>query len=214
MGGSGSGRQGGRATVESGLRFDIDAMVRRGVIQPGAHVGGEMKFQFYEDELAIEFESSATNPRNSWLRLRYAICDHWTGEQHQIDDKIYLTASRPWFGGQRWWFVCPNENRRVRKLYLPLGARRFRSRGAYRLAYASQRETVHDRAMRRAQKLRRRLGDDPMDGHYPEKPPRMRGATYDRLLNKLIAADRVADERMLLLASKLGAGRPPRRRIR
>jgi hypothetical protein len=68
--------------------------------------------------------------------------------------------------------------------------------------------------MRRAQKLYRRLGDDPMDGHYPEKPPRMRGATYDRLLNKLIAADRVVDERMLLLASKLGAGRSPRRRIR
>ena len=59
-------------------------------------------------------------------------------------------------------------------------------------------------------KLCRRLGDDPMDGHYPEKPPRMRWATYDRLLDKLIAANRIADERMLLLASKLGAGRPPR----
>ena len=63
--------------------------------------------------------------------------------------------------------------------------------------------------MRRARKLCRRLGGDPIDDH-PEKPPRMRGATYDRLLDKLIAADRVADERMLLLASKLGAGRPPR----
>jgi hypothetical protein len=50
-----------------------------------------------------------------------------------------------------------------------------------------------------------------MDDHYsPEKPPRMRGATYDGLLDKLIAADRVADERVLSLASKLGAGRPPR----
>ncbi len=170
--------------------------------QPGAYVEGSLNLPSCDDELAIEFESSATNPRNSWLRLRYAIRDYWTGEQHQIDDKIYLTASRPWFGGQRWWFVCPTENRRVRKLYLPPDARRFRSRGAYRLAYASQREAVYDRAMRRADKLRRRLGDDPMDGHYPEKPPRMRGVAYDRLLDKLIAADRVADERMPLLASK------------
>jgi hypothetical protein len=38
------------------------------------------------------------------------------------------------------------------------------------------------------------------------------GGTYDRLLDKLIAGDRVADERMLLLASKLGAGRRARRR--
>jgi len=100
--------------------------------------------------------------------------------------EIYLTASRPWFGGQRWWFVCPTENRRARKLYLPPGARRFRSRRAYRLAYASQREAVHDRAMRRARKLCRRLGDDQMDGYYPEKPLRMRWATYNRILDKLI----------------------------
>ena len=58
--------------------------------------------------------------------------------------------------------------------------------------------------MRRAHKLCRRLGDDPMDGHYPEKPPRMRGATYDRLLEKLIAANRIADERMLKFVERLG----------
>jgi hypothetical protein len=49
----------------------------------------------------------------------------------------------------------------VRKLYLPFGARRFRSRHAYRLAYASQGEAAHDRAMQRARKLCRRLGGDP-----------------------------------------------------
>src|SRR6185436_17637442 len=54
-----------------------------------------------------------------------------------------------------------------------------------------------------AGKLCRRLGGDPMDDYYnPEKPPRIRGARFDRLLGKLIAPDRVADERMLLLASK------------
>src|SRR4029077_16615718 len=108
----------------------IDTLVRAGAIKPGAYVEGSLKLPSYDDELTIEFESSATNPRNSWLRLRYAIRDYWSGEQHQIDDKTYLTASRPWFGGQRWWFVCPNENRRVRKLYLPFGGHRFRSRRA------------------------------------------------------------------------------------
>jgi hypothetical protein len=92
----------------------------------------------------------------------------------------------------------------VRKLYLPLGGRRFRSRHAYRLAYASQRETVHDRALRRARKLCRRLGGDPADDCYPEKPSRMRWATYNRIMEQLVAADRVADERLLLLIAKLG----------
>ena len=33
---------------------------------------------------------------------------------------------------------------------------------------------------------------------------RMRGATYDRLLDKLIAADRVSDERLLKFVERLG----------
>jgi hypothetical protein len=65
-----------------------------------------------------------------------------------------LATTRPPFGGLRWWFVCPHLNRRVRKLYLPLGGRHFWSRHAYELAYASQRETKYDRALRRARKLR------------------------------------------------------------
>jgi len=82
------------------------------------------------------------------------------------------------------------------KLYLPLGGRHFWSRHAYELAYASQRETKFDRALRRARKLRLRLGGDPADDEYPDKPPRMRWATYNRLLDKLRAADGVADERL------------------
>ena len=63
----------------------------------------------------------------------------------------------------------------------------------------SQRETVHDRAWRREHKLRRRLGD----GHYPEKPLRMRWATYNRILDKLIAANRILDERMIKFVERL-----------
>src|SRR5262245_60034620 len=73
--------------------------------------------------------------------------------------------------------------------------RRGWSRRAYQLAYASQRETRFDRALRRARKLRLRLGGDPAHDEYPEKPPRMRRATYNRLMDRLVAADGVADER-------------------
>jgi hypothetical protein len=36
--------------------------------------------------------------------------------------------------------------------------------------------------VRRARKLRLRLGGDPADDEYPDKPPRMRWATYNRLI--------------------------------
>jgi hypothetical protein len=203
VGGYGSGRTGGRPTVESALRLDIGSMMRWGVIRPGAHLKGEMALQFYDDELAIKFESRVRDPWDSWLRLQYEIYDYWTGDLHHIDDRFFLTATRPPFGGLRWWFVCPRLNRRVRKLYLPLGGRHFRSQRAYRLPYSSQRETVHDRAMRRARKLCQRLGGDPADDTYPNKPKRMRWRTYNRLMDELVAADGVADERLLTLAAGL-----------
>jgi hypothetical protein len=140
MGGFGSGRYGGRATVESALRLDIDDMMQWGGIRAFARLAGEMRFNFYGDQIEVKFESRVGEPWESWLRLKYAMADYWTGEEVEIDDKIFLATTRPPFGGLRWWFVCPHLNRRVRKLYLPLGGRHFRSRRAYELAYASQRE--------------------------------------------------------------------------
>jgi hypothetical protein len=198
-----SGGYGGRPTVESAVRLDIDSMMHWGAIQPGFHLGGEMRMhQFYGDDIDVKFESHAGDPGNSWLCLRYSMTDYCSGEEFKIDDKVYLASTRPHFGGLRWWFVCPHLNRRVRKLYLPLGGHHFWSRRAYELAYASQRETKYDRALRRARKLRLRLGGDPADDEYPDKPPRMRWATYNRLMDRLVAADGVADERLIMLSAR------------
>jgi hypothetical protein len=145
----------------SQARACVDRMMRWGAIQPGSHLAGEMRLKFYDDNIDVKFESHAGDPWNSWLRLRYSMADYWSGEELKIDDKIYLATTRPHLGGLRWWFVCPRLNRRVRKLYLPLGGRHFWSRHAYQLAYASQRETKYDRALRRARKLCARLGGDP-----------------------------------------------------
>ena len=50
-----------------------------------------------------------------------------------------------------------------------------------------------------------RLGGDPADDEYPDKPPRMRWATYNRLMDRLVAADGVAD---VLAARLLGKINP------
>jgi hypothetical protein len=196
MGGYGSGRSGGRPTVESALRLDIDAFTRRGVIQPGARVLCEMQFSFYDDELDVRCETHVADPWNSFVRLQYVMVDYWTGEKLAIDDKILLATSRPKFGGLRWWFVCPRLNRRVRNLYLPLGGRHFWSRRAYRLAYASQRGTAVDRAHLGQARIKARLiGDrDPGEWDLPPKPKWMRWRTYQRYVDKYDHYEGVLDE--------------------
>jgi hypothetical protein len=57
MGGFGSGRYGGRPTVESAVRLDIDDMMEWGGIRAFVRLAGEMRFNFYGDQIAMKFES-------------------------------------------------------------------------------------------------------------------------------------------------------------
>jgi hypothetical protein len=52
--------------------------------------------------------------------------------------------------------------------------------------------------------LRLRLGGERTDDEYPDKPPRMRWATYNRLMDRLVAADGVADVLAARLLGKIG----------
>ena len=51
-----------------------------------------------------------------------------------------LTSTFPYYGGERYWFICPLSGcgRRVAKLYLPIGAKYFGCRHCYNLSYASR----------------------------------------------------------------------------
>ena len=73
----------------------------------------------------------------------------------------------------------------------------------YRLAYRSQRETSHDRASRRAFKLRGKLGADGGIGDYIAKPKWMRWRTYDRKLEEIAAAEEVVDAHLWAFVGKL-----------
>jgi hypothetical protein len=92
------------------------------------------------------------------------------GERRESDHWIELATTPQPFGGRRWWFVCPRTGRRAAKLYLPHAAFIFAARQAYRLAYRCQREAAHDRALRRAFKLRGNLGADGGIGDHVPKP--------------------------------------------
>jgi hypothetical protein len=86
------------------------------------------------------------------------------------------------FGGERPWFVCPSVgcSRRVAVLYGP--GRYFLCRHCYELAYQSQRDNAMERALLKAQAIRKRLGGSAnMMEPFPEKPKGMHWSTYDRL---------------------------------
>lgn len=50
---------------------------------------------------------------------------------------IKLDRTQPNYGGDRWWFLCPQCNRRVTRLHLPSDAYRFFCRDCHNLSYES-----------------------------------------------------------------------------
>jgi hypothetical protein len=121
------------------------------------------------------------------------------GEWDDVEETVRIVRVPCHLGGARPYFICPGVvngvtcGRRIAKLYYR--GRYFVCRHCHRLAHASQREGGWERALRRANKLRQRLGGK--SGAASLFPPRPRGMwrrTYERICEQVFEAERLADE--------------------
>src|SRR5215469_8765715 len=113
----------------------------------------------------------------------------WQSEEYPV----LFAESRCHLGGTRKWFLCPARGcgRRVAVLY---GGGIFACRECHQLAYDSQREKPHDRALSRLQKLHVRLGGSGAVGDgLPFKPKGMHWKTYRVLANRFRRLDMAMD---------------------
>lgn len=102
----------------------------------------------------------------------------WNGAD--VVERVGLATSYTHFGGVRQWFSCPCCGRRCGVLYL---GNRLACRTCYGLSYRVERETPHDKALRRCDRIRHRLGWVAGIAHgIGPKPGKMRHATFARLV--------------------------------
>ena len=176
MGGMGSGRryQGGKSTTSDMRALDIRKLQRDGLLTPGRAFGwqwsvngekvADIHIRTEPDRVILNYRSRSNG--GEWQPMEYPVTLEWT--------PCHL-------GGRRAWFRCPARGcgRRVAILY---GGSIFACRHCHKLAYACQRENDDDRAARRADTIRRRLGwkQGILNGNG-WKPKGMRWSTYARL---------------------------------
>ena len=197
MGGSGSGRYGGRPTGEATNSLILDiALLRRAGLRAGIVATISMNWTCsWDGELPVELRIDARNSEAASIEVRHVTRD---SERREISYTVRLTTTRPPFGGLRWWFLCPSRGQRCAKLFLPNGGRYFLSRAGYGLGYACQRGTKADRLQRKARKLNRALGGDGKYGSpTPPKPKGMHWRTYERKVAQLEAIEAAADQAWL-----------------
>ena len=179
MGGTGSGRrsQSGKDATDDYRALDVRRWQRDGYLTPGR----AFSWQWMRNgEMVASIQVRTESDRVILSYRQRGGGDQWKDERYPVR----LSWSPCTYGGQRAWFLCPAAGcgRRVAVLY---GGVIFACRHCYRLAYPSQRETADDRALRRADRIRARLGWEPgiLNGDG-SKPKWMRWRTFQRLSTK------------------------------
>ena len=128
----------------------------------GDETTGSVNYQVNHDSIVLSF--------------RYRRGD----EQWRDVEQFIPFDVTPCFGGDRYWFSCPGCDRRVAVLYG--AAVRFLCRHCYSIRYSSQNEIRTDRAMRKARRIRRRLGASAsLFEPVWIKPTGMHWKTFERL---------------------------------
>lgn len=176
MGGPGSGNpwRSGRATVDGFHPLDVRRLNRDGYLTPGRAFGWQWtrgNERTGSINIRVEVERVVLT-----YRTREHVGD-WTPAEYAV--RIERTPCT--YGGSRPWFLCPARGcgRRVAILY---GGAIFACRKCHCLAYRCQSEDAALRAMRRADKIRSRLGwDEGIANPTGTKPKWMRWKTYLRL---------------------------------
>ena len=190
MGGVGSGRhwQPGANTTDDYRSLDIRWLKREGLLEPGI----SRRITWSSGGEVTGLISILSEPGHVILDYRHR---YRGGEWQPQLYPVHLDTTPCHMGGERLWFLCPARgcSRRVAILY---GGAIFACRQCHQLIYPSQREPNRHRAIRRAERIREKLGWPPgiIEGGDWGKPKGMHWRTYERLCRE---HDALSDRAML-----------------
>ena len=198
-----------RLRLESGLKLDLNRLMRQGKIRAAASTTSNITWR---NDYTGENIASGTitvhmdGPDEGWFpnegRFHIQI-----GSLHQ---RIRLVSRPRHFGGWQWYFRCPYMNRLVSVLWKPPGARDFacRQKWGRQVAYGSQCSTPIDRAHQGKARIKSRLcsigGFTADEWEFPPKPKRMRWRTYKRAEERFDRYQAMLNRGAAKAAAKLG----------
>jgi hypothetical protein len=149
MGGMGSGRRSsysGKGETADAAPLDIRKLARQGLLTPGRSFSWHWTIN--------DKEVSAIRIMANLGSVTLAYRRNSTNEDIRQIISIETTACH--LGGERQWFICQGCSKRVAVIYGV--SKYFGCRRCYALVYPSQKESPGDRAARKADRIRKRLG--------------------------------------------------------
>jgi hypothetical protein len=187
MGGYGSGRHSGNPSTDAVIRVDIRFMRRQGLLchratgtlswKRNGEQSGRVGYTLTEGSLTLKYKNRA----------------NWGDEWVPIELPVPIEKSPCRYGGQRWYFLCPNRHCQRRCELLYSMGRYFVCRKCTGYIYPSQMGGKLDRMIEAKHKLGRRIFED-YDGVGWHKKKGMHQKTFDRWKGKYWDLDRHIDD--------------------
>lgn len=152
MGGFGSGSKGDRRCTDNMRALDVRQISRADLLTAGTSFSWGWT-RMGKTTASINIRVQADKVVFDYRLPRSVLGGSWEA----MNSEVLLDRTSCRFGGRRVWWRCPQSEcgRRVAVLY---AGEMFACRQCHRLAYRSQRETDEALAFRRAEAIRRRLG--------------------------------------------------------
>jgi hypothetical protein len=196
MGGYGSGGANKRHDhLEGRRRISVRNLRTHGLMRPGVLSSFSWTDSWDRPTGSIQIVGGS-----DCVTLLYSVRE---GDQawRQIEERIRLARTPKPFGGAQAFLVCPKCGRRV--IELAMGRERFRCRICLGLVHASSQQSATDRAMRKANKLKKRLGAAPGLDSYYQRPKNMRKTTFERIDARIRAAEAEVNDAHIRILARL-----------
>lgn len=131
-----------RLTVKEAKSITIKYLKTHQYLNPNSVQGGNVDWYVNGQKTSSILIWVSTVQHDGYIRFIYTIPNPQTDEKTHFDYKAKLVWTRCYFGGRRWWFICPWFKcfRKVSALYLGNG-KHFGCRHCYNLTYESCQES-------------------------------------------------------------------------
>lgn len=197
MGGYGSGGHNRRrGYLEAQRRISVAFVRRRGLMRDGVATSMSWSDNWNNPMGTIQVLGGEDG-----VTLQYGVKQDGDTEFQHIEERVpFARVAKP-FGGEQVYFRCPKCHRRV--LELAMGGQRFRCRTCLGLVHASSQEGPVNRAMRQANKLKKKLGAElGLDSWYV-RPRHMRRSTFERIDARIRAAEALVNDEHIRILGRL-----------
>ena len=131
----GRGVKNKKTTVDACWQLDMKE-VARGVNFAVASSGSIAWQARFELRAAVNFQIIPPDR----MRLFYQVVNKWTGEKTDYDYTLSVVDTPCFYGGRRYWFLCPACKQRCRILYAAPDCLVFGCRLCHNLTYPSQQQ--------------------------------------------------------------------------